>query len=280
MPDVFRSLSLGGGQGSSALLVACADGLVVNGFDFGSVRPDLVQFADTGGELQATYRHVATLTEYCAARGIEVRTVRRTGLSLPDRILGKCAGTVRSAPQVPWQLAPTGKAGQQCTTDYKSKPLDASTKRTAKARKASRVEILIGFTVEEWMRVRDPRKDWPDGWTFRYPMIEARVNRGWAQEVCRAALGYVPEPSACAFCPHRPDVGPGGRAWIRANEPKTWDLVVRVDDAIRHRYAGLRQDAYISRRLVPVDRAIDGAETQGTLFRDGSEGCDEGRCFT
>lgn len=281
-PKTFRSLSLGAGQGSTALAIACADGLVVNGFDFASVRPDIVNFADTGGELQATYDHLGKLTAYLAARGIAVGTVRKTGTrDLRGTVLARVRGETKAgAPALPFHLAPTGKANQSCTYDFKSMPLDRATKRAAKAAGATIVEVLIGFTVEEWMRIRDPRPDWAPGWRFRYPMIEARVNRGWCQEVCRAALGYVPQSSACSFCPHRPDVGPGSRAWIKANEPETWAKVIEFDAAIRRDYMGLRQTAYLSRMLLPVEDALVAASRQGEFWIDGSGGCDDGACFT
>lgn len=281
-PRPFRSLSLGAGQGSTALAIACADGLVVNGFDFASVRPDIVNFADTGGELLATYTHLAKLIPYLNERGISVGIVRKNGTrDLRETVLARARGEIKAgAPALPFHLAPTGKANQSCTYDFKSVPLDRATKKAAKLAKATAVEVLIGFTVEEWMRIRDPRPNWPDGWRFRYPMIEARVNRGWCQEVCRAALGYVPQSSACSFCPHRPDVGPGGRAWIKANEPETWAQVVEFDAAIRSGYMGLRQRAYLSKRLLPVEHAIHSAEAQGEFWVDGSGGCDDGVCFT
>ena len=278
----FRSLSLGAGQGSTALAIACADGLKVNGFDFATVRPDIVSFADTGGELLATYQHLAKLIPYLTDRGLSVGIVRKNGTrDLRETVLARARDEIKSgAPAVPFHLAPTGKANQSCTYDFKSVPLDRATKKASKLANSTSVEILIGFTVEEWKRIRGPRKTWPDNWSFRYPMIEAGVNRGWCQEVCRAALGYVPQSSACAFCPHRPDVGPGGRAWIKENEPETWAQVVEFDHAIRVNYMGLRQRAYVSRLLLPVEQAVHAASAQGEFWVDGSNGCDSGECFT
>lgn len=309
MSEPFRALSFGAGQGSTALVIAIADKLVVNGYDFGAIKLDKVTFADTGGELQATYRHIERMKEYLAYRGIHLDVVRAKGLPLRERVLARARGEIKSgAPALPLFLKETahlvtvypdvekgedfepyietrvisGKAQQQCTYDFKSQPLDKSVKAILDgANRESEVEILIGFTSEEWMRARGPRKDWPPGWKFRYPMIEAGVNRGWAQDVCRAALGHVPVSSACAFCPHRPDTGPGGRKWIKENEPETWAKVVELDAAIRTGYMGLVAPAYISKLRMPVDEALAAASAQGELWsEDGSNGCDDGRCFT
>lgn len=280
----FRALSLGAGQGSTALAIAIADGLVVRGYNFGALRPCKVTFADTGGELEATYRHIERFTPYLERRGLTVDVVRATGLPLREKVLARVRGEITSgAPALPFFLAPEGKAQQHCTYDFKSEPLDRSVRHALKALASppDAVEIVIGFTCEEMLRMRGPRADWPPSWRFRYPMIEAGVNRGWAQEVCNAALGYVPASSACAFCPHRPDVGPGGRAWIRENEPETWAKVVELDAAIRHGYMGLRQPAYVSKLLLPVEDALVAAARQGEFWsEDGTQGCDDGRCFT
>lgn len=277
----LRSLSLGAGQGSTALAIACADRLVVNGFDFATVRPDIVTFADTGGELEATYRHLAVLTEYLAKRGLEVVTVRRwKDRTLRETVLARARGDRKAnAPAIPVFLAPDGKAMQHCTYDFKTVPLDRRTKVAFKRMGATHAEVLVGYTIEEFSRCRTPRKEWPDGWTFRYPLIEARMNRGACQDVCRSALGYVPESSACAFCPHRPDRGPGGREWIRANEPETWKQVVEFDEAIRTNYMGLRKRAFVSGLRLPVNEALDVAREQGELWRDGGSGCADG-CMT
>lgn len=279
----FTALSLGAGQGSTALAIAIADRLVApSGYDFGALRLDKVTFADTGSELSSTYLNIERLREYLRARGVEIDVVRRSGRPLFEQVMARTSGEITGgAPALPFFLAPDGKAMQQCTHDYKSRPLDRAVKIAAKAAgKLLDVQILIGFTIDEWKRMRGPRADWPKGWRFAYPMIDAKVDRGWAVEVCRRALGYVPVSSACAFCPHRPDVGPGGRSWIRDNDPAAWAKVVALDAACRKGYSGLRQDAYISKLRLPVTEALDVAQRQGEFWEDGSGGCDEGRCFT
>lgn len=240
----FRALSLGGGQVSTALAIAIVERRVVNGYDFGALSPlDKITFADTRansgpeflGELEATYAHLKTFGEYLAAHGHLLDVVRATGPGLMQRVLGRIGGYFRSAPAMPFYLADTGQAAQHCTRDFKGRPIDRSVKIAARNRgKLHDVEVLIGYSIDEWSRCRSGTPDeWPDGWRWRYPLVEARVGRGWCIETCREALGYVPVSSACAFCPHRPDVGPGSRAEIRASEPATWAKVVAFDAAIR-----------------------------------------------
>lgn len=281
MSDTFRSLSFGAGIGSTALAIATIEGLKVNGFDFGLHRPNVIAFADTGGELQATYRHVEEFGEWVRSKGVEFVVLRRKGPDLRTRVLDRIAGKTRSgAPCLPFHLEPDGKAMQQCTYDYKGTVLDKYLLRTTKAMKWSGpVRVMQGLTFDEFHRMRTARDYWPKTWAFSYPMIDAKCGRGWAVDVCRAHLGRVPQSSACFFCPHRADVGPGSRAWIRENEPETWARLVEFDAAIRNGYAGLRQKAFLSGLRLPVTEAVDVASKQGHLF--GATFCgDGGSCGT
>jgi len=301
----FYALSLGAGQVSTALAIAIADRLVVDGYDFGQFAPlGSCTFADTGGELRATYEHVERLGQYLAPRGVRLDVVRRDGLPLRERVLARAGfalnsspvvaeriarlglvdeyGRVKSAPAIPFHLVggDSGRAQQHCTRDHKGRPIDRNTKKLARAAgKLNDVEVLIGYGIDEVDRMRnDTPEEWPEGWRWRYPLIEAKLGRGWAQRVCRAALGYVPESSACSFCPHRPDVGPGSRAWIKENEPDTYREVVEFDAAIRNGYGGLRAKCFLSALRHPVEVAIESEDAQSNLFP--TCGRENGRCFT
>lgn len=124
---------------------------------------------------------------------------------------------------------------------------------------------------------------WPVGWEKRYPMVEAKVNRGWCMSVLNAAYprGFNVQPSACSFCPHRPDTGPGGRLWIKDNEPETFREVEEFDAAIRNGYGGIRRKCYVSSRRAAVADAIAQRTEQAEFWSpDGADGCDDGVCFT
>jgi len=280
----FTALSLGAGQGSTALAIAIIQGLtreVRPGkvYDFSEITLDKITFADTGDEIASTYEHVEKFEAWLKSKGVTLEVVRKEGISLSDSIRERIEGRRKSASAIPAFLAPTGKAAQHCTRDWKSRPLDRSVKRAAG--KGRTVEVLIGFTIEEWMRIPAKMpKEWPALWTRRYPLIEAGANRGWCVDVCLEHLGYVPQSSACAHCPHRPDVGPGSRTWIRDNEPETWKKVVAFDALIRDGSSwGLRQPAFLSKTLLPAELALEAANRQG-MIEFGADGCDSGRCFT
>lgn len=82
-----------------------------------------------------------------------------------------------------------------------------------------------------------------------------------------------------AVCPHRPDVGPGSRAEIKAEEPATFARIVEFDAAIRDGYGGMRAKCFLSPLRVPVEDALRSAESQPSLFGPVC-GKESGRCFT
>ena len=280
----FTSLSLGAGPPSSALAIAIADRLkreVHPGltFDFGALKVDLLQFADTGDELDATYAHLPRLAAYLEPRGMKLEIVRAShGKSLSQVWFERMAGLRRSAPALPLylkgSLAGDGQARQQCTSEFKSRVLDANTKRRARAAGVrSGVRVLMGYLIEEWQRMKTLERYTKWGWDRGYPLIDAKANRGWSEDVCRAALGYVPVSSACDHCAHRPSVGPGSRAWIKENEPHRWEKIIRLDAALRHPPGIDAESAYIAAERLPVEEALVAAQRQGSLFPCAADGC-------
>lgn len=276
----FTSLSLGAGPPSTALAIAIADKLTREvrpglTFDFGTLHVDLLQFADTGDELDATYAHLPKLAAYLEPRGMKLEIVRAShGKSLSQVWFERMAGLRRSAPALPLYLTGTpegdGQGRQQCTSEFKSRVLDANAKRRARAVGVrTGVCVLMGYIIEEWKRMRQPKLYDKWGWTRGYPLIDAGANRGWSEEVCRAALGYVPVSSACDHCAHRPSVGPGSRAWIKANEPHRWEKIKRLDAALRHPPGINATAAFIAQERLPVEEALASASRQGELFIDG-----------
>jgi hypothetical protein len=78
---VTSVLSLGGGINSTAMLIELCNR---------DMFPDLILFADTGGELPATYEHVATMEALCKQRGILFHTVTNAGRGQGDSLEENC----------------------------------------------------------------------------------------------------------------------------------------------------------------------------------------------
>lgn len=242
-------VSYGGGVNSTALLV----GLHERG-----ERPDLILFADTGGEREETYAAVDAMRRSCRDWwGISIETVsnadpsgeRHGHRSLEDECLHNVT------------LPSLAFGFKGCSAKWKRQPMDRRIVEWAQGRKVVR---LIGIDADESHRsanleqLDDPR------WSYRRPLIEW----GWGREECVAAcergMGLVPLKSACWFCPAMKK----GEVLRLAEERR--DLFERAVAMERNAAPNLGTVRGLGRRwswedLVKADRA------QGKLFPEAPE---------
>ena len=163
--------SFGGGINSTAMLL----GLLER-----KERPDLILFADTGGEKSATYQWTATFSRWLQDRNFPpITTVREERWTLEEECLRE-----RTLPSIVVGF-------RSCSDKFKIRPQE----RYLKAAGISEYIKLIGFDAGEAHRVKVPRPD------NRYPLIEW----GWGREECLRKIegwGMWPPPkSSCFFCP-------------------------------------------------------------------------------
>jgi hypothetical protein len=170
-------------------------------------RPDLILFADTGGEKPETYAFLPIVQAWLASVGfppvVTVRKVVRRFKIAPYATLEENCLVYGMLPS----LAYGRKA---CSQKWKREPQDKFCRSWLPARAAwgqgLRVEKLIGYDAGP----KDSKRAWKltnDRWyAYRYPLREW----GWDREACQrqiAAAGLpVPPKSACFFCPAMPPV--------------------------------------------------------------------------
>ena len=275
-------LNVGMGQQSSALLIASALELTINGFAF--PRLDLAQFSDTGNEMRATYAALKVARAWCDARGVRFDVVRKEETSLWDAQVQRVKGKRSSVGAVPMYTTDehghTGKRPKHCSRDWKVRPLERHAKRVANGR---HVELWIGYDRDEFIR-RGRTMRLPDGWTVRYPLAEAGMTRTDCRDLVYSHWGIDIVSSACVACPFRGIHGHGwGWRWMKERHLEDYAEAVRYDLALRdQRTAGLKAPAYLVRGGIPLEEAVDAAQRQGDLFSyvAPSETCDDGGCWT
>jgi hypothetical protein len=174
-------VSFGGGTNSAAMLIE---------MERRGVRPDLITFADTGGELPETLRFVEDFSAWLVDRGMPpVITVRDERKTLEQEV--REAGTLPSL-AFGWR---------SCSDKYKVRPQENYLKQWKPALDAwesgGKVVKLIGYDAGERHRVKDYNDD---RFIVTYPLVEW----GWRRRECVAvvrAAGFNPGKSACFFCP-------------------------------------------------------------------------------
>ena len=163
-------VSYGAGVNSTAMLI----GLHERG-----ERPDVILFADTGGERPETYHHLEMITNWC------------NGIGFPEIIIVKAPNKLLEQDCLDRHALPAIAYGfKTCSLRWKKEPQDKWLRNNGMA-DAIR---LIGIDVDEIRRA----KEYPN---TRYPLIEW----GWGRDECVEAItrARLPQPgkSACFFCP-------------------------------------------------------------------------------
>lgn len=161
-------VSYGAGTNSTAMLI---------GMHERDERPDLILFADTGGERPETYRHRDAVSDWCDVVGFPRIVTVAEAVSLEADCLTRGA------------LPGIAYGFKSCSDHYKIRPQ----KRWLKAHGITAPWFWVGIDAGEAHRAKYEET--------HYPLIEW----DWGREECVEAIrrAGLPQPgkSACFFCP-------------------------------------------------------------------------------
>lgn len=183
------------------------------------IRPDLILFADTGGEKPETYQYLPVVRTFLRRVGFpDVIVVRyQPKRAKYDTLEGQCLHT-QTLPSLAY-------GGKSCSLKYKRTPQDQFVRRWEPAQRCwqqgKRVVKAIGFDAgpadlrrqryaEGQQPADDPRyHNW-------YPLIDWGLDRPRCEQAIVAAGLPVPLKSACFFCPamKKPEI-----VWLQAEHP-------------------------------------------------------------
>jgi hypothetical protein len=182
------AVAFGGGTNSTAMLC---------GFRERGIKPDLITFADTGGESPHTYEHVLEMDLQCRVWwGIGIETVRQLFEGEFEGLESEC---IRGK-----KLPSLAYGSKACSMKYKIQPQTVALKQWMDAMDAREVTRAIGYDAGESHRAVDiTGEDLKSGRTAHnwFPLIEWN----WRRVDCIAAIkrhGLTqPGKSSCFFCP-------------------------------------------------------------------------------
>jgi hypothetical protein len=178
-------VSFGGGVNSTALLI---------GLHERNETPDLILFADTGGELPKTYNHILRMQAWCNSVGFPPITVVSYDTSAHGTLEQECLNN---------ETLPSKAFGfSGCSVKWKRQPMDKFIENWKPAietwGQGGKVGRLIGIHAGEKGRGKIPDTD-------KFKHVYPLRDWGWWQEDCIAAINRaglpVPIKSACFFCP-------------------------------------------------------------------------------
>jgi len=191
-------VSYGGGTNSTAMLIA----MVLKG-----IKPDLILFADTGGELPETYDWVNTFSDWLIAEGFPViEWVKYTQVEGSRRTF--TYSTLEEECLIKKALPSKAYGFATCSMKYKVGPQQKYLKQWCLSQEIKAIpRQFVGIHTGEMSRLLDKtgkiRQMEQEGIRQEYPLIEWGLN----QENCNAlikSVGFpVPSKSSCFFCPNR-----------------------------------------------------------------------------
>lgn len=181
-------VSYGGGVNSLAVLVGLRER---------QLRPDVVIFADTGGEKPSTYQHLTEVVEpYLSQLGFPALTrVQKRSPRTGDRTLEAECLRRETLPSRAFGLS-------SCAFRWKIEPQEVWLNHWEPARAAwavgTRPIKILGYDASEPARARihDDKK-----LCYWYPLMEWGWDRGACLSAITAAGLPRPPKSACFFCP-------------------------------------------------------------------------------
>jgi len=168
-------VAYGGGVNSTAMLIE---------FYNQNITPDLILFADTGGERPDVYAAVARVSDWCAAVGFpRIVTVHEPGPTLEEDCLTRNA------------LPALAYGFKSCSDRWKRRPQERYLKTWLS--KGERYRKAIGFDIGERRRSRESDDPRCENW---FPLIEWELWREDCERICQDAQLPVAK-SSCFFCP-------------------------------------------------------------------------------
>lgn len=237
----LQTISWGCGVQSTTLAVMSALGYLP--------KIDLVITADTQWERAATYAIKEFYTDWLQRHGIAVETVTCGSVKLQG---------AEEHIHVPFWTETGAPLRRQCTENFKINVIKRRIREHLGLHPSDppnpqphSVEQWIGFSLDEWTRVRHSRVQFI---TNRWPLLEKRITRTDCVTFLQEQHLPIPVKSACIGCPYR-----AASEWheIYLESPTEFYQAVEFDQQNRHNplaeRAGSTSDAlYVYRHCTPL----------------------------
>lgn len=213
-PESPLVMAYGAGANSTAMLVE---------FARRGIRPDLVLFADTGGEKPETYEYLCVVRPFLKRVGfpdlivVRYRPVRAAYSTLE----GQCLHT--------GTLPSLAYGGRSCAAKYQVQPQDRYVRSWPPAqecwRRGGKVVKAIGYDAGPSDSRRHHHAQ-DDEYRYWYPLSEWGMDRQDCVESIREAGLPVPMKSACYFCPasKRQEI-----LWLRERHPDLLQRALQIE---------------------------------------------------
>jgi 3'-phosphoadenosine 5'-phosphosulfate sulfotransferase (PAPS reductase)/FAD synthetase len=225
LPDCPLVVAYGLGVDSTAMLVE---------FAAREIRPDLILFADTGGEKPETYAYLPVIQDFLRRAGFpEVVTVRYVPKRAAYHTLEQQCLHTGTLPSLAY-------GGRSCSIKYKKSPQDRFLRQWPPAlecwARGGKVVKAIGFDAGP-ADSRRRRFEEDARFSYWYPLVDWGYDRGRCEEVIRAAGLPVLPKSSCFFCPamKKPEI-----VWLQEHHPELLERALEIERNARGKLRSIK----------------------------------------
>jgi hypothetical protein len=233
LPECPLILAYGMGVDSTAVIVE---------FVRLGVRPDLILFADTGGEKRETYAYRPIIDRYLKKHGFPQVTVVKA--KPPKRYKWGRYTNLEEKCLINETLPSIAYGGHSCADVFKIKPQNAFCSRWEPAmrtwRLGKKVVKVIGYdagAADAKRAYKIEGKGEDDKYHYWYPLREWGYDREKCKEVIAKGGLPVPPKSACFYCPaskkHEIE-------WLRDNHPDLYERALKIERTARDGRHGIK----------------------------------------
>lgn len=209
-------VAYGGGTNSVAMLC---------GFLDRGIRPDLILFADTGGELPHTYNHIELMSKKAQEWwGIPIEIVTKKYQGKFESLEQNCLRKRR--------LPSLAYGRKACSMKHKVEPQQKRVREWMNSNGYKEINKCIGYDFGEGHRATDrTHSDLSKGrieWNW-YPLIEWRWDRKSCIEAIKTHGIPLPGKSSCFFCP---SMKLAEIMALRQNYPEYYNRAIAIEENV------------------------------------------------
>ena len=258
---MLQAISYGGGVQSTCIILLAIDNKIP--------KPDVVVFADTGSEMESTYKTVKQIKKLCEENNIKFETVYSNFQK------GKVIGRAKLHEwYLEYQRLPM-VGNPRCTFQFKIYPVRRYLKTLVdKKQPKPWASQSLGITTDEIRRMRESELKWVAN---DFPLIDLNMSRQDCINYIEKNYPYLTvSKSGCFMCPYQ-----SAKSWIRlkVEYPSLFDYARDMEIAAKNN--GVKRGLWGARSIEAFDHNVRlsdfGFEMGQPLYDDAS--CDSGGCF-
>jgi len=205
----IKYVAYGGGVNSTAMII----GMLQH-----KIPPDLIVFADTGGERPDTYEYIEYFNKWLQQYNLEIQTIKKDGETLEQECI-----RINGLPSLAYGY-------KRCSLKFKRDPQNKYRNNhpqcKAVLKSGNKIDVYIGIDAGEAHRANNAPID-DKKYNYHHPLIDWDLGRDECIELIKSVGLKVPKKSSCFYCP---SMRPTEIRELKNNHPELLDRALFMEN--------------------------------------------------